>query len=48
MAETYLQAIEKYLINRKDFNTIKFYSDTKQLFIVNSVLKTEELEFVEI
>jgi len=33
MAEAYLQATEKYLINRKDFNGKKFYDDIKQLFI---------------
>jgi len=38
MAEAYLQAIEKYLIDRKDFNGKKFYDDAKQLFINNGIL----------
>jgi len=38
LATTYLQAIEKYLIDRKDFNGKKFYEDAKQLFINNGIL----------
>jgi len=38
MAEAYLQAIEKYLIDRKDFNGKKFYEDVKLLFVNNGIL----------
>jgi len=33
LASTYLQATEKYLFERKDFNGKKFYDDLKQMFI---------------
>ncbi len=46
MAETYLQTIEKYLFNRKDFDGSKFYETVKQLFIEKCILKTEELVLV--
>jgi len=38
LATTYLQGIEKYLIDRKDFNGKKFYEDVKLLFVNNGIL----------
>jgi len=39
LSETYLIGIEKYLTGKKDFDGNKFYTDVKQLFTENGILK---------
>jgi len=38
IAQTYLLAIERFLMKRKDFNAKKFYTDVENLFRENGVL----------
>jgi hypothetical protein len=43
IAETYLKAIEIFLIPRKDFEGKKFYQDVKNLFEKEEILEKSEL-----
>ena len=38
IAQTYLLAIERFLMHRKDFDAKKFYTDVEKLFRENGVL----------
>jgi len=42
IAETYLKAIEIFLLPRKDFEGKKFYEDVKNLFVKEGILKKIE------